>query len=160
MKITSDTLASCLILTAVTYSSLPSYHESPLPNLSIAHRHQQRRVAFSGVLYVGWLSRPNHPTDQNIPVNESRSLILGPTDEEVLAQFILRIAFSNPSDETNPVLQGVFALASLQLHGSLKSFRYKHLVVSSVREPINWLDEKTLLQYLMAMMLLYHYEVV
>ncbi|KEF52314.1 uncharacterized protein A1O9_11554 [Exophiala aquamarina CBS 119918] len=90
--------------------------------------------------------------------NESRSLILGPTDEEVLAQFILRIAFSNPSDATNPVLQGVFALASLQLHGSLKSFPYKHLVISSVKESINWLDEKTLLQNLMATMLLYHYE--
>jgi hypothetical protein len=77
-----------------------------------------------------------------------------------LAQFILRIALSDPSDTTNPVLQGVFALASLQLHGSLKSFRYKHLVVSSVKEPINWVDEKTLLQNLMAMMLLYHYEVV
>ncbi|KIV87266.1 hypothetical protein PV11_02821 [Exophiala sideris] len=97
--------------------------------------------------------------------NESRSLILGPTDEEVLAKFILRIAFSNPSDATNPVLQGVFALASLQLHGSLKSFRYKRLVISSVRESItvkesaNKLDEKTLLQNLMATMLLYHYEV-
>jgi hypothetical protein len=77
-----------------------------------------------------------------------------------LAQFILRIAFSDPSDATNPVLQGVFALASLQLHGPLKSFRYKHLVISSVKEPINWLDEKTLLQNLMGMMLLYHYEVV
>jgi len=90
--------------------------------------------------------------------NESRSLILGPTDEEALAQFILTIAFSDPSDATNPVLQGVFALASLQLHGSMKSFRYKHLVISSVKESINWLDEKTLLQNLMATMLLYHYE--
>jgi hypothetical protein len=92
-------------------------------------------------------------------VNQSRSLILGPTDEEALAQFILRIALSEPSDSTNPVLQGVFALASLQLHGGLKSFRYKHHVMSSVKEPINWLDEKTLLQNLMGMMLLYHYEV-
>jgi hypothetical protein len=104
--------------------------------------------------------RSNHPTDQTIPVSESRSLILGPTDEEILTQFILRIAFSNPSDATNPVLQGVFALASLQLYGSLKSFRYKHLVISSVKESINWLDEKTLLQNLMATMLLYHHEVV
>jgi hypothetical protein len=77
-----------------------------------------------------------------------------------LAQFILRIAFSDPSDATNPVLQGVFALASLQLHGSLNSFRYKHLAISSVKESINWLDEKTLLQNLIAAMLLYHYEVV
>ncbi|KIW62327.1 hypothetical protein PV04_10508 [Phialophora macrospora] len=90
--------------------------------------------------------------------NESRSLILGPTDEEGLAQFILRIAFSDPSDATNPVLQGVFALTSLQLHGSLKSFRYKHSVISSVKGSVNWLDEKTLLQNLMATMLLYHYE--
>jgi hypothetical protein len=93
-------------------------------------------------------------------VNESKSLILGPTDEAVLAHFILTIAFSYPSDTTNPVLQGVFALASLQLHGNLKSFRYKHLVISSLKESINWLDEKTLLQNLMATMLLYHYEVV
>jgi len=77
-----------------------------------------------------------------------------------LAQFILTIAFSYPSDTTNLVLQGVFALASLQLHGSLKSFRYKHLVISSLKESIDWLDEKTLLRNLMATMLLYHYEVV
>jgi hypothetical protein len=85
--------------------------------------------------------------------------MLGPTDEEALSQFILRIAFSNPSDATNPVLQGVFALASQQLHGSLKSSRYKRLVMTSVKDSINWLDEKTLLQNLMATMLLYHYEV-
>lgn len=40
------------------------------------------------------------------------------------------------------------------------SFYYKHLVISSVRGSINWLDEKTLLQNLIAVMLLYHYEVV
>ena len=98
-------------------------------------------------------------TDQHISVNESRSIILGPTDEEILAQFILRTAFSDSSDATNPVLQGVFALASLQLDGSIKSFRYKHLVISSVKESIKRLDEKTLLQNLIATMLLYHYEV-
>ncbi|KAL2060008.1 hypothetical protein VTL71DRAFT_9830 [Oculimacula yallundae] len=90
--------------------------------------------------------------------NESRSLVLGPTDSEALTQFIFRVAFSNPADGNNPVLQGVLALASLKLHGGSKSFRYKHSVVSSVKEPINWADEKTLLQNLMAMMLLYHYE--
>lgn len=93
--------------------------------------------------------------------HESKSLVLGPTDEEVLAQFILKVAFSDSSNATNPVLQCVFALASLQLQGSSKSFRYKHLAVSSVaKENIDWLDEKTLLQNLMAAMLLYHYEVV
>ncbi|KIV94490.1 hypothetical protein PV10_02254 [Exophiala mesophila] len=90
--------------------------------------------------------------------NNSRSLTLGPTDEEALAQFILRIAFSNSSDATNPVLQGVFALASLQIHGNSQSLRYKHLVILSVKESWNRLDEKTLLQNLMATMLLYHYE--
>ncbi|KIW04968.1 hypothetical protein, variant [Verruconis gallopava] len=90
--------------------------------------------------------------------NESRSLMLGPTDEEVLAHFIMRIAFSDAFDTTNPVLQAVFALASLQLHGSLKSFRYKRLVMSSVKEPTDWIDEKTLLQNLTSMMLLYHHE--
>jgi hypothetical protein len=85
--------------------------------------------------------------------------VLGPTDDDSLAHFILRIAFSNPSDATNPVLQGVLALASLQLNGSLKSFPYKYLVMSSIREPADWPEEKMLLQNLMAMMLLYHYEV-
>lgn len=86
--------------------------------------------------------------------------MLGPTDEEPLAQFIFRSAFSGPSDARNPVLQGIFALASLQVYGSLKSFRYKHLVVSSMRHSVDWLDEKTLLQNLVATMLLYHYEVI
>jgi hypothetical protein len=113
-----------------------------------------------GFCMLGGTREPNRRTDQNISVNESRSLILGPTDEEDLAQFILRIALSDPSDVSNPVLQAVFALASLQLHGNRKSFHYKYLVMSSVKEPIDWIDEKTLLQNLMAMMLLYHYEVV
>lgn len=72
----------------------------------------------------------------------------------------MRVAFSDPSNATNPVLQGVFALASLQLHGGLKSFRYKHLILSSLKQSVDWLDEKTLLQNLIATMLLYHYEVV
>ncbi|KAF2647585.1 hypothetical protein K491DRAFT_784641 [Lophiostoma macrostomum CBS 122681] len=96
--------------------------------------------------------------------NESRSLLLGPTDEAVLAQFILRVAFSEPADTDNPVLQAVFALVSLKLHGNLKSFHYKRLVISTVKDTAHWLeeehltDEKTLLQNLMAMMLLYHHE--
>ncbi|KAF2000801.1 hypothetical protein P154DRAFT_575512 [Amniculicola lignicola CBS 123094] len=91
--------------------------------------------------------------------HESTSLMLGPTDAEALTQFILRIALSDSSDTTNPVLQGVLALASLQLHGSSKSFRYKRLAVSSiVKESTDWLDEKSLLQNLVATMLLYHYE--
>ena len=85
--------------------------------------------------------------------------MLGPTDDDPLAQFILRIAFSDTSDASNPVLQGVFALASLQLHGTSNSFRYKHHIISSIRKSVNDLDEKTLLQNLTAMMLLYHYEV-
>lgn len=77
-----------------------------------------------------------------------------------MAQFILKVAFSEPSNAANPVLQSVFALASLQLHGNIESFRYKRLAVSSVAtETIDGLDEKTLLQNLMAAMLLYHYEV-
>lgn len=85
--------------------------------------------------------------------------MLAPTDDDALTDFILRIAFSNPSDATNPVLQGILALASLHLEGTGQSFRYKYLVVSAIREPLNWPDEKTLLQNLTAMMLLYQYEV-
>ena len=92
-------------------------------------------------------------------VNESKSLILGPTDEDILAQFILQVAFSDASAMNNPVLQGVFALSSLQMDGALKSLRYKQLAIASVRDSIDWLNEKTLLQNLITTMLLYHYEV-
>jgi hypothetical protein len=86
-------------------------------------------------------------------------LLLGPTDEANLGEFILRVAFSMPSDENNPVLQGVLALASRQLHGGMESFRYKHMVMSFITQSIERLSEETLLQTLMAAMLLYHYEV-
>lgn len=92
-------------------------------------------------------------------VNESRSLILGPTDTEILAHFILRIALSGTIDSNNPVIQGIFALSSLKLHGDAKSFPYKHRVLSSITRSMNWLDETSLLRNLMATMLLYHYEV-
>jgi hypothetical protein len=90
--------------------------------------------------------------------------MLGPTDAETLAHFILRIALSDPdpSDTTNSVLQAVFALASLQLHGSgsANAFRYKRRVVAEIAsEATDLLDERALLRNLVATMLLYHYEV-
>ena len=57
------------------------------------------------------------------------------------------------------MLQGVLALASQQLHGSMDSFRYKHLVMSFITKSIDQLSQETLLQTLIAAMLLYHYEV-
>lgn len=90
--------------------------------------------------------------------------MLGPTDTDSLAYFILRIALSNPdsSDTTNSVLQAVFAVASLQLHGSSSAhtFRYKGRAVSKIStEATESLDEGALLRNLVATMLLYHYEV-
>ncbi|KAL5421927.1 hypothetical protein PMIN04_005169 [Paraphaeosphaeria minitans] len=55
----------------------------------------------------------------------------------------------------------VFALASLQLHGSgsADAFRYKRRVVSKIAgEATEQLDERALLRNLVATMLLYHYE--
>ncbi|KAK7187633.1 hypothetical protein PSPO01_06367 [Paraphaeosphaeria sporulosa] len=94
---------------------------------------------------------------------ESTSLMLGPTDAETLANFILRIALSNSesSDTTNAVLQAVLAIASLQLHGngSADAFRYKRRVVSNIAgETTDSLGERALLRNLVATMLLYHYE--
>jgi hypothetical protein len=71
----------------------------------------------------------------------------------------MRIAFSDASDSTNPVLQGVLAISSLKLHGNTQGLQYKRFVMSSITETSDWEDEKTLLQNLMATMLLYHYEV-
>jgi hypothetical protein len=90
--------------------------------------------------------------------------MLGPTDAETLAHFILRIALSDSesSDRKNPVLQAVFALASLQVHGSssTNAFRYKRRVLAEIAsEATDWLDERALLRNLVATMLLYHYEV-
>lgn len=90
--------------------------------------------------------------------------MLGPTDADTLAHFILKIALSDPdvSDTKNPVLQAVFALSSLQLHGSSSAtaFRYKRRVVAKIAsQATDWLDERSLLRNLVATMLLYHYEV-
>jgi hypothetical protein len=90
--------------------------------------------------------------------------MLGPTDADPLAHFILRIALSDrdSSDTTNPVLQAIFALASLQLHGdgSANAFRYKRRAVAKIAsEMTDGLDERALLKNLVATMLLYHYEV-
>jgi hypothetical protein len=90
--------------------------------------------------------------------------MLGPTDADRLAHFILRIALSDSDspDTMNPVLQAVFALASLHLHGggSANAFQYKRRVVAEIAsEATDWLDERALLRNLVATMLLYHYEV-
>jgi hypothetical protein len=151
---------SCrLFLMPGTCSSLLSDHGSASPDLSTIHRLERRGVESTGLLCVWSISRLDGSTNRKMSVSESRSLTLGPTDEQGLAQFIMKVAFSDPSSATNPVLQGVFALASLHLHGGLKSFRYKHLILASLKQSVDWLDEKTLLQNLIATMLLYHYEV-
>jgi hypothetical protein len=85
--------------------------------------------------------------------------LLGPTAEESVAQFVLRVAFSDSLGDENPVLQGVFALASLQLHGNRKGFDYKRRVMTILAKSSDLVDEKTMLQNLMGLMLLYHYEV-
>lgn len=41
----------------------------------------------------------------------------------------------------------------------MESFRYKHLVMSFITKSIDQLSQETLLQTLIAAMLLYHYEV-
>jgi hypothetical protein len=71
----------------------------------------------------------------------------------------MTVAFSEPSDASNSVLQSVLALASLQLNGGSNSFRYKQNVVLSSKEPADWPDEIALLRHLTALMLLYHHEV-
>lgn len=162
-----------VVLTKVTCSSLHalhfhgSVHATAPSNLSTAHRHEQRRIPPPRLLYVSSTStQPSHlhPLTQPLyAVTESTSLMLGPTDAETLAQFILQIALSDPdsSNTTNPVLQAVFALASLQLHGSgsANAFRYKRRVVAKIAsEATDCLDERALLRNLVATMLLYHYE--
>lgn len=155
------TRSTSLMLTSGSSPLLP-YHANPWPDLSVSHRREPARVQFIGLLYVHRAYRANSFTHSCILVKESRSLVLGPTDEEALTSYILRIAFSDPCDATNPVLQGVLALASLQLHGSAKSFRFKRLALSSIMQEssVSGDDEKALLQNLIATMLLYHYEVV
>lgn len=73
---------------------------------------------------------------------------------------MLRIAFSSPTNGSNPVLQGILALVSLQLQGSLKSFQYKRLVLLSLTPPDQLIKKDLLLRNLMGLMLLYQHEVV
>ena len=87
-------------------------------------------------------------------------MLLGSTNEEALTHFIARSGLTDGVDDTsNPILQGVNAIASLQLQGREASLLYKRRVMSLVKESEDWLDEQVLLRNLVATMLLYHYEV-
>lgn len=90
---------------------------------------------------------------------------LGPSlltysDEEALAGFILRMALSESSTSSYAVLQGILAIASLQLYGDSEGSHYKARVISSLRASINIENnDRVVLQNLTATMLLCLYEV-
>lgn len=92
-------------------------------------------------------------------VNQSRSRILAPIIDEALAHFVLRVALFNSSSPSNLVLEGIFAVASLQLQGRSKSLARHSRVISMLRENIMQNDRESILQNLIATMLLYQYEV-
>lgn len=84
---------------------------------------------------------------------------MAPVANEALAKFILTVALSDASPASNPVLQAIFAIASLRLQGHSRGFHHKAHVVSILRESVTKLDRDSLLRNLTATMLLYQYEV-
>lgn len=98
-------------------------------------------------------------SDYAIIVNRSSSQILAPVLDNELPRFVMRIALSNPLPQTNMVLEGLCALVSLQLLGRSQSEDYKNRLISMVRENISKIDKGSVLNNLIASMLLYQYEV-
>lgn len=91
-------------------------------------------------------------------VNEFRWRILAPIIDEELAQFVMKVALFDPSS-SNVALQGVLTLSSLQLQGHSQSLIYQSRLISMLQGNILRLDRESVLQNLIATMLLYQYEV-
>ncbi|KAK5994195.1 Transcription factor iacI-like protein [Cladobotryum mycophilum] len=91
--------------------------------------------------------------------NETRFQVLAPIVDEALPQFILKVALSDSSSPSNLVLQSIFAISSLQLQGHSQSLLRQSRVISILRESVMQLDRQSVLQNLIATMLLYQYEV-
>ncbi|CAH0040447.1 unnamed protein product [Clonostachys rhizophaga] len=91
-------------------------------------------------------------------VNASRSRILSPIMDEALAQFVLRAALDNSSKSSNLILEGVLIIASLQLHGRSRSLDRRSRLISMLQKSLRHADRNSVLQNLVATMLLYQYE--
>uniref|UniRef100_A0A8H7TQC9 Transcription factor domain-containing protein n=1 Tax=Bionectria ochroleuca TaxID=29856 RepID=A0A8H7TQC9_BIOOC len=90
--------------------------------------------------------------------NASRSRILSPIMDEALAQFVLRAALDNSSNSSNLILEGVLIIASLQLHGHSRSLDRRSRLISMLQKTLRHADRNSVLQNLVATMLLYQYE--
>lgn len=71
----------------------------------------------------------------------------------------MRVALSDSSLTSNLVLEGIFAITSLQLQGVSKSSARQHRLISMLRENIMKIDKENVLRNLITTMLLYQYEV-
>lgn len=80
--------------------------------------------------------------------------------DEALAQFVLRAAIDNSSKSSNLILEGVLIIASLQLHGRSKSLARRSRLISMLQKTLRHTDRDSVLQSLVASMLLYQYEVI
>ena len=71
----------------------------------------------------------------------------------------MRVALSDLSSHMNLILEGVFALAALQLQEHSQSLIHQSRLVSMLRENLPRTDRESVLRNLIATMLLYQYEV-
>jgi hypothetical protein len=80
--------------------------------------------------------------------------------DEALAQFVLRAALDNSSNSSNLILEGVLIIASLQLQGRSRSLDRRSRLISMLQKTLRHADRNSVLQNLVATMLLYQYEVI
>jgi hypothetical protein len=93
-------------------------------------------------------------------VSAHRSQILSPIMDEALAQFVLRTALDDFSKSSNLILEGVLIIASLQLCGRSKTLDRRLRLISMLQRTLRHSDKNSVIQSLVASMLLYQYEVI
>lgn len=79
--------------------------------------------------------------------------------DEALAHFVLRAALDNSYQSSNLILEGVFTIASLLLHGRAQSLEHRSRLIIMLQKTLHYTDRDSVLQNLVATMLLYQYEV-
>ena len=79
--------------------------------------------------------------------------------DDALAHFVMRAALSSPSSPLNMILEGIFAIAALQLGKHSESLVHQSRIISLLRTNIPQTDRESVMQNVIASMLLYQYEV-
>ncbi|KAL7805013.1 fungal-specific transcription factor domain-containing protein [Trichoderma aethiopicum] len=91
--------------------------------------------------------------------NATKTQILSPIIDEALAHYVMRTAMVTSGPTVNLVMQGIFTLSALLLLGPSKCQEHKSRLISMLQTNLAKSDRDSVLQNLIATMLLYQCEV-